>query len=143
MRALRLSLAFLALAACAGGSPRPQAIPLDRFNCARCGMMISSERGDAQVLHAGRDPRFYDDIGCLAADRAAWQDGGIPYVMTETGGWTRADAAFYARPAEVHTAMNYGFTAYAAQTDASRLDREGKALRWDDVLRAVAAGGKS
>jgi copper chaperone NosL len=143
MRAIRRSFVFLALAACAGGPPRPQAIPLDRFNCARCGMMISSERGDAQVLYAGRDPRFYDDIGCLAADRAAWQNGGVPYVMTEADGWARADAAFYARPADSHTAMNYGFTAHAVAAEATRADREGKSLRWGDVLNAAAAQVKS
>ena len=37
-----------------------------RAECAFCRMLVSSERGAAQIVSADADTRFYDDVGCLA-----------------------------------------------------------------------------
>ena len=31
-------------------------------------MLISSDRGGGEIMSSAEDTRFYDDIGCLAAD---------------------------------------------------------------------------
>src|SRR3989304_519965 len=69
--AIARALASLSAIACAPKSLSPEALPLDRVECARCRMLISTESGGGEIVSATEDTRFYDDIGCLAADWAA------------------------------------------------------------------------
>jgi hypothetical protein len=80
-------------------------------------MLISTERGSAQIVSPGEDTRFYDDLGCLAADWAARSSGAHAFVRVADG-WVEASTAAFARPAGARTAMDSGFIAFASAADA-------------------------
>jgi len=103
-------------------------------------MLVSSESGAAQIVSGSEDTRFYDDVGCLAAD---WDRRGADatgFVRLSGGGWSDARAASYARPIDARTAMGSGFVAYPSAEEARAADRDGRALTWDDLV--ALAGGR-
>jgi hypothetical protein len=56
---------------CGRRAPAPEAVPVDRVNCARCGMMISSERQSAEWVARPPDESTPMGYGVVAfADRA-------------------------------------------------------------------------
>jgi copper chaperone NosL len=98
-------------------------------------MLISSLDHAAQAVAPGEEPRFYDDRGCLATDAASLPAGSRLFVQLDGGaGWIDAAEAFFAFPADARTPMGYGVTAFPTESDAARADRDGRALRWADVL---------
>ena len=98
-------------------------------------MLISSEDGTGEILAAGEETRFYDDIGCLAADWGAHHRSAAVFVHLRGGAWSDATAAFYARPASARTAMGSGLVAYATADEARAADRSGQSLGWADVVK--------
>ena len=92
--------------------PSAERLPVDRVECARCRMLISTEVGSAQIVSADADTRFYDDVGCLAADWASHARADRAFVRVSTGAWIDAADAVYARPSAARTAMGSGFVAY-------------------------------
>lgn len=135
-----LTAALAVFAACGRGKLDPVAVPVDRVGCARCGMLVSDLRAAAEAVYADEDPRFYDDVGCLAADREA--AGGRSELYVETGrGWVRAGEALYARPEAARTPMGYGFVAFADRREAESRDSEGRARSWDEVVRHIRTQG--
>jgi hypothetical protein len=95
-------------------------------------MLISNEAGSAQIVSAGTDTRFYDDVGCMAADWPKHARGDHAFVRLATGGWIAAADAVYARPAAARTAMGSGLVAYRSAADAA-----GATLTFDDVVRGA------
>jgi len=95
-------------------------------------MLISSDRDGGEIVSATEDTRFYDDVGCLAADWEARRGDARAYVRV-AGGWRDAEAASFAQPAEARTAMGSGIVAFAAAGDARSADRAGRALTFDQV----------
>jgi hypothetical protein len=127
-------------AACGHRELRPEPLPLDRVNCARCNMIVSQLRFAAQARSAGEETRFYDDVGCLAADAKAGRSGTDLFVVVDDAGrWTPASSAFYARPARLDTPMGYGFVALDSAEETRRRDRDGRSRAWAEVLAAIAA----
>lgn len=124
---------------CGRGVPRPEAVPVDRVNCARCGMLVSIEARSAQWVVPGEETLFYDDIGCLATDSRKRAAGGTRFVHVSGGRWAAAETAFYARPPDESTPMGYGVVAYAGRAEAAGHDRQGRARTWEDLLRELAA----
>ena len=101
-------------------------------------MMISELTHAAQAVAPGDEPRFYDDRGCLAKDAASLPADARLFVQLDGGsGWIEADQAFFAFPADARTPMGYGVTAFRTGAEASRADRNGRALRWADVVREI------
>jgi copper chaperone NosL len=100
-------------------------------------MLISSARDAGQTRAAGQETRFYDDIGCLAADRAAASAGSVSYVHLATGEWATAESAWFAIEPEHETPMNYGVVAYATHNEAERRDREHRVRRWTFIKTYV------
>jgi nitrous oxide reductase accessory protein NosL len=100
-------------------------------------MLISTEKGGGEIVSARDDTRFYDDIACLAADWLAHRDQATAYVRLSDGVWSEAQAASYARPATVQTAMGSGLAAYSTVAEARASDRDGRVLAWDDVVRGA------
>ena len=101
-------------------------------------MLLSSEVGAAQIVSARDETRFYDDVGCLAADwarRPAAATSATPFVRVEAGGWTDARAAWFARSASARTAMGSGLVAFATAEEAKAADRDRRALDWGEVIR--------
>jgi len=130
-----LTLSVAAPTACAKKSLAAESVALDRVECARCRMLISTDSGGGQIVSADDDTRFYDDIGCLAADWRARSGHGRAFVRIASGGWGDAVDASFARPAAVATAMGSGIVAFALAADARAADREGRALTFDEVVR--------
>jgi hypothetical protein len=100
-------------------------------------MLVSSESGSAQIVSGSADTRFYDDVGCLAADWRTHGADGTAFVRLSDGRWSDARTAFFARPADVRTAMGSGVIAYHAPDDAAAADREARAYTWDEVVALV------
>jgi NosL protein len=101
-------------------------------------MLISSDRGGGEIVSSSEETRFYDDIGCLAAD---WinRRRAHAYVRLGDGQWSDAAAASYAQPAATETAMGSGLVAFATIAEARAADRNGRALTLDDVIALAGA----
>ena len=117
----------LVLAACASGPPAPA--PLDARNdaCASCRMAVSEARFAAQLVAPGEVPRFFDDIGCLAAFVKAGQAPARATAFVADHGtraWVRADAAVYTRVPGLGTPMGSNVIAHV---DAASRDRDSSA----------------
>ena len=100
-------------------------------------MLISSDAGSGQIVSSRDETRFYDDLGCLAADWPAHRDAATAFVRV-AGGWREARDASFARPAGLSTAMGSGVAAFATIAAARDADRDQRALTFDDVV--VIAG---
>ena len=136
-RVLAAWIAVWLLAGCGAARPGPEPIPLDRVDCARCSMLISSDANAAQSQAHGRSTRFFDDIGCLAADADAQADGTNRYVRLVSGAWGTTDAAWFARSASAKTPMDYGILAFATADEARAADRDGQAYQWPAIVAFV------
>ena len=132
---LVLAMATLATIACTAQARSPESVPIDRVECARCRMLISSERGTGELVSVIDDTRFYDDVACLAADWAQHGSGSSAFVRLATGAWSNAHTAWYARPAGARTAMGSGFVAFATEAEARAADAANRALRFDAILQ--------
>jgi hypothetical protein len=102
-------------------------------------MLISTERGGGEIVSSAEDTRFYDDVGCLAADWAAHQGEARAFVRLGGGRWSDAEVASFAQPAEERTAMGSGVVAFAAPDEARAADRSGRALTFGDIVRMSGA----
>ncbi len=96
-------------------------------------MLISNPSGGGEIVSDTDDTRFYDDIGCLAADWGSGRDGAIAYVRLSGGDWADVLAASYAQVDNLRTPMGSGLAAFATPGEARRADRAGRALSWQDV----------
>ena len=128
----------VATAGCGRRDAGPEPLPIDRVNCARCGMLISSSDNAGEIIASGEETRFYDDIGCLAGDAAQTVPGTRIWVHRTNGDeWIEAGSAWFAESAR-RTPMGHVIGAYASQTEASRDDVDGRARRWDDIIKRTA-----
>jgi hypothetical protein len=103
-------------------------------------MLISTERGAAQIVPSDGDTRFYDDVGCLASD---WRDHaqlGQAFVRVEGGAWVDAAAAVYSRPGGVRTAMGSGLVAFASAAEARAASASATVMSFDEVVHGGGAG---
>jgi nitrous oxide reductase accessory protein NosL len=98
-------------------------------------MLVSSDNGASEIVSSTDDTRFYDDVGCLAADWHGHRGNDVAFVHLPGGRWIDAEQASYARPVDARTAMGSGFVAYATAAEARTADRDGRALAFDDVVR--------
>ena len=138
--AVALTIASSLTIACTVHARSPEPVPVDRVECARCRMLISSDRGGGEIVSSSEETRFYDDIGCLAADWTTHGPDARPYVRIDGGRWSDAQLAFYAQPNGIQTAMASGLAAFATAAEARAADRDARALTFDDVVRMRGAG---
>jgi len=118
------SLAAIVLAACGAGPPRPAALDTRNEQCASCRMAVSEARFAAQLVGAGELPRFFDDLGCLAAFLKSGKPpaGATAFVADHrTKQWVRADRALYTRVTALATPMGSHVVAHA---DAASRDQD-------------------
>jgi copper chaperone NosL len=95
-------------------------------------MLVSREDQSAEWIVAGEEPRFYDDIGCLATD--PWRAPGRSARFVHVGrSWSPAESVFYARPPALSTPMGYGVAAFATREEAAASDRAGRARTWPEL----------
>ena len=97
-------------------------------------MLISTDRGAGQIVSAEEDTRFYDDIGCLAADWAEQRNQATPYVRVYKGDWKDARKAVYANHIESRTAMGSGLVAFDTEEEAHLVSPDSGMLTWDEVV---------
>lgn len=104
-------------------------------------MVISTDAGGGQIVSPSAETRFYDDLGCLAADWTRHRGGGVrAFVRLVNGTWSDAADASYARPDGARTPMGSGFAAYATIAEARQADPDGRALTFDEVVRMTGGG---
>ena len=133
-RLLTASIAVWLLAGCGAAPPGAEPILLDRVNCSRCGMLISSDDHSAQSQAHGRSTRFFDDIGCLASDPDADAADANRYVRLVSGAWATTGSAWFARSATTKTPMDYGILAFATEDEARAANRDGQAHDWPAIV---------
>jgi copper chaperone NosL len=132
---------------CGGGPPAPAALDTRNDACAWCRMAVSQPRFAAQLVAPGEEPRFFDDIGCLADFLRSSQSlppASVAYVADHrSGAWVDAVAAVYVRCPALATPMASGLAAFAdAGSRAADAEVRGCAeLGVIDLLPALPAGG--
>ena len=117
---VRGSLVVLALVlfeACSHGPAVPAALDTKNDPCGWCRMAVSDARFAAQLVSPSEEPRFFDDVGCLATflkSGGAPAKGQIAYVADHrTKAWVRASAAVYTKTSGLATPMSSGLVAHA------------------------------
>jgi hypothetical protein len=97
-------------------------------------MLISNDANAAQSQAHGRSTRFFDDVGCLAADADAQATDANRYVRLVSGAWATTESAWFARSASARTPMDYGILAFATEEEARAADRDGQAHEWPAIV---------
>ena len=138
--AIALTMLSWSIAGCTAQARSPEPVPVDRVECARCRMLISSESGSAQIVSGREDTRFYDDVGCLAADWHSHGAQGTAFVRLSDGRWIDVKAGFYARPASARTPMGSDVVAYDTPADAAEADRDRRARTWLEIVGLAEKG---
>jgi copper chaperone NosL len=149
IRPVFAAAAIVALLACGSGVPKPA--PLDTTNdrCAYCRMPVSDSRLAAQIVAPAEEPRFFDDLGCLAGELA--RSGGLPsrsvvYVADHrSGDWIPRETAVFTRSPAAETPMASHLLAHAdaASRDRDPAARGGAPVRFDDMVRAAGSGASA
>lgn len=108
--------------ACSQAVPPPATLDTKNDTCSVCRMTVSDRHLAAQILERGEEPRFFDDLGCLAKflDEHQLRDAVVYVADHRTGEWTPAASAVYSRLARASTPMASGLIAHA--TLESRAD---------------------
>jgi copper chaperone NosL len=134
----------LALAGCAGGAARPAEVDTRNDACAQCRMIVSDARYAGQVVGGGAEPRFFDDLGCLASYlRQNPPAGGAAVFVADrrTKQWVPAAGAVYTRVPGLDTPMGSGIVAHAdaASRDADRDVAGGKQVTAAELFGPAVA----
>jgi copper chaperone NosL len=113
----------LSLVAC-GGDLQPAALDTRNEQCASCRMAVSTAVFASQLVAPGENPRFFDDLGCLADFLKAGKapSRAAAFVADHrTKAWVRADHAVYTRVPGLETPMGSRVIAHA---DAASRDSD-------------------
>jgi copper chaperone NosL len=116
---------WLLAAACGGGAaPPPAAWESGSYACSFCRMMVVDRSFASQLLVPYEDPRFFDDMGCLASylkNHPELPPTAVVYVADRrTGEWILARDAVYTSVPGLTAPMGSHIVAHA--TAASRSD---------------------
>jgi copper chaperone NosL len=118
---------------CTSGELAPAELDTRHDACAWCRMSVSQPRFAAQIIAPGEEPRFFDDIGCLADYARSSRDlpnAALAFVADHrTGAWARAGAAVIVRCPAIATPMASGLVAFA----------DGASREADDAARGCVA----
>jgi copper chaperone NosL len=147
MRPTFLLLAACAVAACAAPGPAP--LDTRSESCSFCRMAVSDPRFAAQLVAPSEEPRFFDDVGCLASYLRAKRElpkGARAYVADHRHqAWIDAATAVYARVETLETPMGSHIVAHADA--ASRAEdaeaKDGKPLTAADVFGPSGPPGRT
>ena len=116
--------AVLGLGACGGGLPGPAELDTRNEACSWCRMGVSDRRFAAQLVAPSEEPRFFDDLGCLAAYLSGKEPprGALVFVADHrTKGWVPGRSAVYTRVDGLATPMGSHLVAHA---DAASRDAD-------------------
>ena len=116
MRAALLFSIAMSVASCGSAALPPATLDANGDTCASCRMAVSASGVVAQLVVRGEEPRFFDDIGCLASFLQAHEQqpaGAVAYVADrQTRGWVKAGAAVYTRVPDLATPMGSHLVAH-------------------------------
>jgi copper chaperone NosL len=140
----------LAIVSLSCGSGRPVPVTLDTRNdaCAECRMAVSSARFASQIVAPGEEPRFFDDLGCLAAylrEHPVLPDGAVAYVADHrTSQWLPAADAVFTKVPALETPMGSHVVAHAspASRDADEAARGGAPVDAAEFFGQRLPGGR-
>jgi copper chaperone NosL len=144
---LALFASMLVLVGCGSGPLPPATLDARGDACASCRMAVSAAGVVAQLVAPGEEPRFFDDIGCLASflkDHAEQPTGAIAYVVDHrTRNWVQADAALYRRVPDLETPMGSHLVAHADEQSQKddEVSARGSATANADVFGARTPPG--
>jgi copper chaperone NosL len=140
---LAVLASMLVLAGCGSGPPPPVTLDARGDTCALCRMVVTAAGVAAQLVAPGEDPRFFDDIGCLASflkEHPEQPAGAIAYVVDHRARtWVRADNALYTRVPDLDTPMGSHLVAHA--DERSRRD-DGVTARGSAAAKADVFGDR-
>ena len=144
MRSLLTASLAAALVACGGGPPAPAAL-MPGVACSYCRMVVSDPRLAGQIAAAGEEPRFFDDVGCLAeylGHHPLTNDGAVYVADHVSGVWIPADGAVYSRTNAIDTPMGSHIVAHAneASRAADASVRNAARLSAEDVFHGALRG---
>jgi copper chaperone NosL len=131
MKAIPVCVLTTVALSCGGGPPAPATLDTRNDACAACRMAVSSARFASQVVAPGEEPRFFDDLGCLAAylhEHPAQPAGAVAYVADHrTAAWVPAADAIFTKVPALETPMGSHVVAHAsaASRDADEAARGG------------------
>jgi copper chaperone NosL len=118
MRACMAAVLALLVSACGTGPPGPARLDTRSDACAECRMAVSSVRFASQLVAPGEEPRFFDDLGCLAAyvrRRSSLPRRAAAYVADHRSGeWVRPGSAVFTRVPDLDTPMGSHVVAHAS-----------------------------
>ena len=131
---LLFAAGLLALGACGGGPLGPAELDTRNDPCSWCRMGVSDRRFAAQLVAPSEEPRFFDDIGCLASylKGRTPPTGAVAFVADHrTKSWVPASGAVYTRVGGIATPMGSHLVAHAdaASRDADPDARGGVAAQ--------------
>jgi copper chaperone NosL len=112
--ALLASSAIIA-GGCGTSAMGPAPLDTAHATCAACRMGVADQTVASQIVVPGDDPRFFDDLGCLARYLAEnpLPAGARVYVADHrTSAWLPADRAVYVRMPDMMAAMGSHVLAY-------------------------------
>jgi copper chaperone NosL len=116
MKRLALAVAVL-LGACSKGPALPAQPDTKHDACGWCRMAVTDLHFAAQLVAPSEEPRFFDDIGCLAMFLKAGgapAKGQVAYVADHRSKqWVPASAALYTKVPGLLTPMNSFLVAHA------------------------------
>ena len=145
--AIVIVVGVLAAAACGSDAPAPAALQMSRDACAYCRMIVSERRFASQIVAPLEDPKFFDDLGCLAnylKGVGALPAGAVIYVTDHsTLQWVRAVEAVFTRVETLSAPMGSHVVAHAsiATRDADLAARAGTPIRIQEVFPTGLPGG--
>jgi copper chaperone NosL len=114
MRVLACSV-LLALLACSE-TTGPAELAFNSESCAYCRMVIADKRFPSQIVGAREDPKFFDDLDCLARHvrEHPLAEGARVFVTDyKNSTWIAAGKADFFRCANMASPMNSGLIASA------------------------------
>jgi copper chaperone NosL len=118
MKALVASALALLVSACESGVPGPARLDTRTDACAECRMAVSSGRFASQIVAPGEEPRFFDDLGCLAAylgTHSRLPPKAVAYVADHRSGeWVAPASAVFTRVPGLETPMGSHVVAHAS-----------------------------
>lgn len=137
------SVVVLSFAACGSSALSPAGLDTRNDTCHSCRMTVSDARFAAQVVAPGEEPRFFDDIGCLASyvgQHRTELDRAAAYVADHrTKAWVPAVRAVFVRVPRVETPMG---SHVLAHTDASSREADPEAAGGAPLAAAELFGPK-
>ena len=129
MRTLGPLAAALLICASCEHAVVPATLDSKNDTCSFCRMTVSDRRLAAQIVSRGDDPRFFDDLNCLALylrEHRQPIDGRVFVADHRTGDWVLASSAVYTRVPHAATPMGSGLVAHAtADSRAADLSVKG------------------